>query len=133
MYITQVFTYIKGKGKGKAHRDGPKGEKRYSYTLSLTSALDEVGSQRHAPAALPPRKTQYPLLRRLCGALGRSGRARKISPPPGIDPLYMYIYMYYGLDGPRSNPGGDEISCPSRPALGPTQPPVKWVRGLSRG
>ena len=39
----------------------------------------------------------------------------------------------YGLDGPESNPGGDEIFRPSRPTLGPTQPPVKWVPALSRG
>jgi len=39
----------------------------------------------------------------------------------------------YGLDGPWSNPGEDEIFRQSRPALGPTQPPVKWVPGLSRG
>jgi len=39
----------------------------------------------------------------------------------------------YRLDGPRSNPGGDEIFRPSRPFLGPTQTAVKWVPGLSRG
>jgi len=39
----------------------------------------------------------------------------------------------YGLDGPGSNSDGDEIFCPSRPALGPTQPSVKWEPRLSRG
>ena len=39
----------------------------------------------------------------------------------------------YGLDGLGSNPGGDDIFRRSRPALGPTQPPVKCVPGLSRG
>ena len=39
----------------------------------------------------------------------------------------------YELDGPGSNPGGDEIFRPSRPTLGPTQPPVQWIPGLSRG
>ena len=39
----------------------------------------------------------------------------------------------YGLDGPGSNPGGDQTFLPSRPALGLTQPPVQWVSGLSRG
>jgi hypothetical protein len=37
----------------------------------------------------------------------------------------------YGLDGPGWNPGGDEIFRPSSPALGPTQPSVKWVPDLS--
>jgi hypothetical protein len=58
----------------------------YSFTLSLISALDGVGGQRHAPAALPPGKTRYPLYGRLGGPQGRSGRVRKISPPPGFDP-----------------------------------------------
>jgi len=39
----------------------------------------------------------------------------------------------YGLEGPGSNPGGDGIFRPSRPAIGPIQPPLKWVPGLSRG
>ena len=39
----------------------------------------------------------------------------------------------YGLDDPGSNPGGDVIFRPSRPALEPAQLPVQWVPGLSRG
>ena len=39
----------------------------------------------------------------------------------------------YGLEGPGSNPGRDEILRPSRPALVPTQLPVKWVPVFSRG
>ena len=39
------------------------------------------------------------------------------------------IATRYGLDGP-----GIEIFLHlSRPALGPTQPPIEWVPGLSRG
>jgi len=48
--------------------------------------------------------------------------------------IIIFLYMAdYDLDGPGSNPGGDEIFRLSRLALRPTQPPVKWVPGLSRG
>jgi len=44
--------------------------------------------------------------------------------------LQLSRYSDYGLNGPGSNPGGDEIFRLSRSVLGPTQPPVKWVPGL---
>ena len=49
-----------------------------------------VGGQRHTPAVLPPRKTRYPLYRRLGEPQGRSGGVRKISPPPGFDPRTVH-------------------------------------------
>jgi hypothetical protein len=45
-----------------------------------------VGGQLHAPAALPPGMTRYPLYRRLGRPQGRYERVRKISPPTGFDP-----------------------------------------------
>jgi len=39
----------------------------------------------------------------------------------------------YGLDGPGSNPGGDEIFRPFRPALWPTQPPYTMGTGSFPG
>ena len=73
----------------------------YSYTFSLTSALDVVGGQPHAPAALPPGKSRCPLYGRLCGPQGRSGRLWKISPPPGFDPRTVqpvaFHYTVYAI------------------------------------
>jgi hypothetical protein len=49
------------KAKGKVYpitgHEGREGEWRYSAAVSLTSALDGVEGQRHAPAALPPGKS----------------------------------------------------------------------------
>ena len=42
------------------------------------------GSASRPGRSLPPRKTRYPLYRKLDGPQGRSGQVRKISPPTGI-------------------------------------------------
>jgi hypothetical protein len=64
-----------------------------------------VGGQRHAPAALPPGMTRYPLYRRLGGPPGRFGRVRKISPPPGFDPQTVQLiasrYTDYAIPAPN--------------------------------
>ena len=44
-----------------------------------------MGGQRHAPAALHPGKTRYPLYRSLGRLQDRSEEVRKISSPPGFD------------------------------------------------
>jgi hypothetical protein len=84
-YYTAYVTLVK---KGNLHtityREGTEEEYRCNCTLSLTLALDGVGGQRHASAALPRDKTRYPFYRRLGGPQDRSARARKISPSTGI-------------------------------------------------
>jgi len=52
----EILRKFKGEFHHRTGNEGQKEEKRYSSTLSLTSALDGVGGQRHASAALPPGK-----------------------------------------------------------------------------
>jgi len=45
-----------------------------------------VGSQRHAPAALPLGITPISIVQQAGWVTGRSEKVRKISPPPGFHP-----------------------------------------------
>jgi hypothetical protein len=78
----------------------------YRSNLSLTSAIDGVGGQRYAPAALPLGKTRYALYKRLDGPQSRSGPVRKISYPPGFDPRNVQPvtsrYTDYTVPAPAS-------------------------------
>jgi len=57
----------------------------YSF---LTTTLERgEWSASHPGRSLPPRKTRYPLYRRLGGPQSRSRQVRKISPPTGIRSL----------------------------------------------
>ena len=78
---------VKDKGHPIIGNEGLEWELKYSSTLSLTSALDGVGGQRHTLVALPPGKTRYPLYRRLGGPTGPVWTgAENFSFPLGFDP-----------------------------------------------
>jgi hypothetical protein len=77
---------IKVKVKQSYHR--PEQAQRVDRGRALR--FRDLGARRgcgkhHAPAALPLGKTRYSLYSRLGGPQDRSGRVRKISPPPGLD------------------------------------------------
>ena len=77
----------KGKARPTTCHEVPDGEKRYSSTPSLTSALDGGGWSTPRPDRFTLQKENCsPLYRRLCGPQGRAGRVRKISPQPLFDP-----------------------------------------------
>jgi len=57
----------------------------------------------------------------------------KLNVTKGRDGLFS-IATRYGLEGQGIESWwGRNFPDLSRPALGPTQPPVQWVPGLSRG
>jgi hypothetical protein len=110
---------IEVKGKGKVHprtgHEGPEGEKRYSSTLSLTSALNGGGWSMPRPGRFTPGKeTPYPLYRMLGGRHGLSGRVRNISPPTGIrsPDLPARSESLYRLSYPGHSHRGTIIKCP---------------------
>jgi hypothetical protein len=79
----RVKNKVKQSSPTTGHADAS-GERYSSYSF-LTSALDGVGGQRHAPAALYPRRkdSRYPLYRRLGGPQSRSGhRGYRKNPLP---------------------------------------------------
>ena len=63
------------------------GELSYSSTLSLTLALDGMGGQRHAPAALPPgKRPDIHFVGSWVGSSSGLDGCGKSRPPPGFDP-----------------------------------------------
>jgi hypothetical protein len=56
--IYSIYEKVKGKFNPKTDHESPENEQIYTSTLCLTSALEGVGSQRHAPAALSTGKTR---------------------------------------------------------------------------
>jgi len=78
------------KGKDNIHsrtgHEGPEGKQRYSSTLSLTSALDGGVCSTPCSGHFTLGNTRDSFYRMLGRSQGRSGRVRKILPPPGFNP-----------------------------------------------
>ena len=73
-------------------------KKNNSGTKRLTSALDRVGGQRHAQAALPPGKTRYPLYWRLVGIPGNLVPHLDSIPGSSIPSELLYRLSYPAQD-----------------------------------
>ena len=85
IYATKCKCKVEGKCKGEVHprtgHESPKGKKRYSSVLSLTSALDGGGWLGSHPGRFTlGTENLYQLHRRLDEPQDRSGQVRKSRP-----------------------------------------------------
>jgi hypothetical protein len=90
----------------KTGHEAPEGEYRYSYTLSLTSALEEGGSSTPRPSRFTPGKdTRNPLCRRLVGPPGPVWTGVENLAPTGIRfpnrPVHIEFYTGYAITSHR--------------------------------
>ena len=65
----------------------------YSYTLSLTLALDTVGGERHAPTALPLGRDPVTTVYEPGWTAGPFWRGAENLAPPGFDPCTVLIII----------------------------------------
>ena len=65
---------------------------RYNSTLSLPSAVDGVGNQSHAPAALPLERTATQCIGGLVGSTGPFWEGKEnLPPPPRFEPRTVQL------------------------------------------
>jgi len=85
--IVQEVGWIPGSVWTEAENLAPTGIRSPDRTARSSVAIPtDEGSASRPGRSLPPGKTRYSLYRKLGGFQDRSGRVRKISPPPGFDP-----------------------------------------------
>ena len=72
--------------KVKKSRRPREGVEAYFYSSFNLGVIWGGWSPPSSGRFTPRKETRYPLYRRLDGPQGRSGRVRKMSPPPGFDP-----------------------------------------------
>ena len=79
----------------------------------MTSALDGVGGQHHAPAAFTPRKDPVPIVWEVGWAQGQVWTGAENLAPPGFDPRTFQPvasrYNDYAIPAPSEDVLGGQI------------------------
>jgi hypothetical protein len=97
--------------------------------LDLSTRCRRVVSFTFRPLYRQGKSPRYPLDRRLGGPQSRSGRGaeeKNSEPPPGME--HPTVASRYTDWAAAALPGRGRHFFLSRPALGPTQPPIQWVK-----